>query len=130
MDLGSGDSRMLMLMEEKENQEPLPDITNDSYGHLSNSPDSYEIFDAPPQRMSDTLEHESMEDQRGRLPVRLCKEAFARVIENFERKLTTEFHYLPEDRKITLNEALFAQAKMFRKVVEGNIQVYQPLLLR
>ncbi len=106
-----------------------PDVTADRYGLLAN-PDCTETFDLPPQRMADSPEEEEMEKQAGKLPVKLKPKAFARVIENFERKLTTEFHYLPEDRKITLNDALISQAGMYRKLVEGAIKEYQPLTLR
>jgi len=48
----------------------------------------------------------------------------------FERKMTTEFHYPPEERTITYGDALVAQAGMYRKVIEGSLRVYQPLLLK
>lgn len=80
--------------------------------------------------MADTPDEEEMEKQAGKLPVKLKPEAFTRVIENFERKLTTEFHYLPEDQKTTLNDALISQAGMYRKLIEGSRREYQPLLLR
>jgi CRISPR-associated protein Cas1 len=63
-------------------------------------------------------------------PVKLRPEAFQRVIENFERKLTTEFYYAPTERTITYAEALIHQANHFRKVIEGEAKVYQPLLLK
>jgi len=111
-------------------QEPAsPDVTRDRYGHLTDL-DSSEMFDVPPQKMDDSLVESSVEEHRGKLPVKLKPAAFARVIENFERKLTTEFHYLPEDRKITLNDALVSQARMYRKLIEGSVQEYQPLPLR
>ncbi len=108
---------------------PAPDVTRDAYGHLTNL-ESNKMFDVPPQRMDDNPEAAGMEEHRGKLPVKLKPDAFARVIENFERKLTTTFHYLPEDRKMTLNDALAAQAGMYRKLVEGSLEEYQPLALR
>ncbi len=113
--------------EVKENN--VPDVTLDPYGLMTNL-DSGELFDAPPQRMDDNFEQADMEDNRGKLPVKLKPEAFTRVIENFERKMTTEFHYLPANRKISYNDALVAQAGMYRKLVEGAIQEYQPLSLK
>ncbi len=106
-----------------------PDVTADRYGLLADL-DCTATFDLPPQRMADTPDEEEMEKQAGKLPVKLKPKAFTRVIENFERKLTTEFHYLPEDRKITLNDALISQAGMYRKLIEGSLQEYQPLPLR
>lgn len=105
------------------------DVTRDPYGLLADL-DSSESFDVPPQRMDDNPDEVEMEKHRGKPPVKLKPDAFARVIENFERKLTTEFHYLPEDRKITLNDALVAQAGMYRKLIEGSVLEYQPLPLR
>ncbi len=107
-----------------------PDITADPYGHMADL-NSTEQFDLPSQRMGDdTMEDLILEDSGGKPSVQLTSEAFRRVIENFERKMTTEFHYLPEERKITYADALAAQAGMYRKVIEGSLRVYQPLLLK
>lgn len=106
-----------------------PDVTRDPYGLMTDL-DSSELFDAPPQKMAETLDEQECEDSRGKPAVKLKPEAFARVVENFERKLTTEFHYLPQDRKITYSDALIAQAGMYRKLVEGSVNEYQPLLLK
>lgn len=106
-----------------------PDISRDPYGLFSDM-ESGEACDLPPQKVGDTTEDEKMEMPDGKPPVLLTSGAFARVLENFERKMATEFHYLPEDRKITLNDALTAQAGMFRKLVEGALREYQPLALR
>jgi len=62
--------------------------------------------------------------------VKLNDDAFRRVIENFERKMTTEFFYPPEEKIITYADALVAQAAMYRKVIEGSLRVYQPLTLK
>ncbi len=120
----------MIKIDKKETQNPpAPDVTRDPYGHLVDL-DSNGAFDVPPQRMVDNPEAAKVEAHQGKLPVKLKPDAFARVIENFERKLTTKFHYLPEDRKMTLNDALVAQAGMYRKLVEGSMQEYQPLALR
>lgn len=107
-----------------------PDVTADSYGHMSDL-DSGAHFDLPSQRMSEDAARDcDMELGGGKPAVKLNNDAFRRVVENFERKMTTEFHYLPEDRTITYAEALVAQAGMYRKVIEGSLRVYQPLLLK
>jgi CRISPR-associated protein Cas1 len=62
--------------------------------------------------------------------VKLKDDAFRRVIEQFEKKLTTEFFHPPAERTITYREALIHQAGRFRKVIEGEVEVYQPLLLK
>lgn len=108
----------------------IPDVTTDPYGLMANL-NSTEHFDLPTQRMGeDTLEEIDVEDGGGKPSVQLTCEAFRRVIENFERKMTTEFHYPPEERTITYADALVAQAGMYRKVIEGSLRVYQPLLLK
>ncbi|RJX26912.1 MAG: CRISPR-associated endonuclease Cas1 [Desulfurivibrio sp.] len=108
----------------------LPDVTADPYGHMSDL-DSNGQFDVPSQRMGEeTPDDLDMESSNGRPAVKLNDDAFRRVVENFERKLTTEFYYAPEERTITYAEALVAQAGMYRKVVEGSLLVYQPLQLK
>ncbi|MFZ5764045.1 MAG: CRISPR-associated endonuclease Cas1 [Thermodesulfobacteriota bacterium] len=109
---------------------PAPDITADPYGHMSDL-DSSGQFDVPPQRMGgDNPDEAEAEDSGGKPAVKLKDDAFRRVVENFERKLTTEFFYPPEERVITYADALVAQAGMYRKVVEGSLLVYQPLQLK
>ncbi|MFO7761025.1 MAG: CRISPR-associated endonuclease Cas1 [Desulfobia sp.] len=109
-------------------KEEAPDVSRDLYGHISDT-ESKELFDLPPQRMTEEAVDEA-EEGGGKPPVRLVPAALRRVIENFERKLTTEFHYEPYDRKITYAEALRAQAGQYRKRVEGDIKIYEPLLLK
>ena len=106
----------------------MPDVTSDGLGQISDS-ESGEFFDVPSQRMEEKRE-EKKYDKSGKLPVKLTSPAMHRVIENFERKLTTEFYYEPYDRKIIYGEALIAQAGLFRKYVEGEINIYEPLLLK
>ncbi len=104
------------------------DVTRDSLGRM-NDPESCELFDVPSQRMEEK-EEEKKYDKSGKLPVKLTPEAMHRVIENFERKLTSEFRYEPYDKTITYGEALIAQAGQFRKYLEGEISIYEPLLLK
>lgn len=116
--------------ENEESAEPAPDVTADPYGHMADL-DSRELFDLPSQRMGEGDAHDiEAEHSGGKQAVRLVEGAFRRVIENFERKMTTEFYYPPEERTITYADALVAQAAMYRRVVEGELRVYQPLQLR
>lgn len=110
-------------------QSSPPDVTSDTYGLMANL-DDHGQFDVPAQRMNDTLADAGEEDGRGKPAVKLVPDAFKRVIENFERKMGAEFFYVPLDRNITYNEALVEQAGMYRKLVEGSLQNYQPLLLK
>jgi CRISPR-associated protein Cas1 len=52
------------------------------------------------------------------------------VIEAFEKKLTTSFYYPPAGRKLTYSDVLVYQAGHYRKVIEGEAAVYQPVLLK
>ncbi|MGB9591693.1 MAG: CRISPR-associated endonuclease Cas1, partial [Candidatus Kryptoniota bacterium] len=106
------------------------DVTSDPYGHMTDL-DSSDQFDVPVQRMGEeTMYDLETEDTRGKPAVLLTPGAFRRVIENFERKMTTEFYYAPEERTITYADAMVSQAGMYRKVIEGSLKVYQPLLLK
>jgi len=118
-------------VEKKQTKEtPEPDVTADPYGHMANL-DSRAHFDLPEQRMVDTpMEQQDLEINEGKPAVKLNDEAFRRVIENFERKMTTEFYYPPEEKTITYADALIAQAAQYRKVIEGSLRVYQPLILK
>lgn len=110
--------------------QPCPDVTADPYGHMANL-DSREQFDLPEQRMAHDLGQQlDPESGEGNPAVKLNDEAFRRVVENFERKMTTEFYYPPEEKTITYGDALVAQAAMYRKVIEGSLRVYQPLTLK
>lgn len=111
-----------------EQQEAQPDVTRDPYGLVSNTDDSADFFDLPPQRVDEGGEVNRQSD--GKYPVKLRPEALNKVIENFERKLTTKFYYEPYDRKITYAEALTAQAGQYRKLTEGSLAVYEPILLK
>jgi CRISPR-associated protein Cas1 len=62
--------------------------------------------------------------------VKTQDDAFRRVIDSFEKKLTTEFFHPPAERQLTYGEAIIYQANQFRKVIEGEAEVYQPLLLK
>ena len=110
--------------------ESAPIVGVDPYGNMADL-DSREQFDLPTQRMGGETVHDlDLEDTDGKPAVKLNGDAFRRVVENFERKMTTEFHYPPEERRITYADALVAQAGMYRKVIEGSLKVYQPMLLK
>jgi CRISPR-associated protein Cas1 len=105
-----------------------PDVTRDPFG-LMQLTEKDACFDLPEQRMDDSL-RDQVAKYSTRLPVRLKPEPFNRVIAHFERKLTTEFYYPLQDRKISYADALIAQAGQYRKLVEGSLETYQPLLLK
>jgi CRISPR-associated protein Cas1 len=106
---------------------PAPDVTKDPIGLISGTPADADSFDLPEQRMDSG---ELPAGGAGKYPVKLKSDAFRRVIEAFEKKLTTEFFYPSAERTITYGEALIYQAGHFRKVIEGEAEVYRPLLLK
>jgi CRISPR-associated protein Cas1 len=105
-----------------------PDITMDPIGLISLNDGDSDCFDLPEQRMEAVSV--TAEQVTGKYPVKLSPEAFKRVIDSFEKKLTTTFHYPPAGRQLTYGDAIIFQAGRFRKVIEGEVDVYQPLLLK
>jgi CRISPR-associated protein Cas1 len=112
--------------EVEESQRALPDVSADPIGRISFSEEDSVSFDIPEQRM----EESTVSRPSGRYPVKLKPEAFKRVIEAFEKKLTTEFYYPPAEKTLTYAEALFFQAGHYRKVIEGEVKTYSPVLLK
>lgn len=105
-----------------------PDITADPIGLISLNDGDSDCFDLPEQRME--AGPIAAEQVTGKYPVKLSPEAFKRVIDAFEKKLTTSFHHPAAGRQLTYGDAIIFQAGRFRKVIEGEVDVYQPLLLK
>lgn len=104
----------------------MPDVSADPIGRISFNAEDSVAFDIPEQRMDESVEDRSA----GKYPVRLQPDAFKRVIEAFERKLTTEFYYPLAEKTLTYADALIYQAGHYRKVIEGEAIFYQPVLLK
>jgi CRISPR-associated protein Cas1 len=104
----------------------MPDVSADPIGRISFNAEDSASFDIPEQRMEDSVEAR----RAGKYPVRLQPDAFKRVIEAFERKLTTEFYYPLAEKTLTYADALIYQAGHYRKVIEGEAILYQPVLLK
>ena len=110
-------------------EERIADVTMDPIGRISGTADDAECFDLPDQRM----EEEGVQPAArptAKYPVKLHPPAFQRVLEAFEKKLTTTFFYPPAERQLTYADALIFQAAHCRKVIEGVSAVYQPVLLK
>jgi len=103
------------------------DVSRDPIGWISGSEADSVVFDIPEQHMNDT---QAAQRPAGKYPVKLQPDAFKRVIEAFEKKLTTEFYYPPAERTLTYADALIYQAGRYRKVIEGEAEVYRPVLLK
>jgi len=103
------------------------DVSRDPIGWISGSEADSVVFDIPEQHMNDT---QAAQRPAGKYPVKLQPDAFKRVIEAFEKKLTTEFYYPPAERTLSYADALIYQAGHYRKVIEGEAEVYRPVLLK
>ena len=99
---------------------------NDPLGRM-NCCDAEAVFDIPSQQ---TLSPEETGTTGNKLSIKLYPEAFRQVLTAFERKLATEFFHPLAERKISYADALVFQARQYRRVVEGEITEYQPLLLK
>ena len=87
-----------------------------------------ELFDLPEQKVDGD---DRIEEERPALPaVQLHNDALGRVIKAFERKMGTEFYHPLAERKLTYSESMVFQARLYRKVVEGEAAEYHPLLLK
>lgn len=60
----------------------------------------------------------------------LSQEAMKKVIGEFTKKMDSEFYHHAAQRKISHSEALHFQANHYRRVIEGEISDYQPLIYR
>ena len=110
-------------------EERIADVTQDPIGRISGTANDAECFALPDQRME---EEGALPAARptAKYPVKLHADAFQRVLEAFEKKLTTTFFYPPAERQLTYADALIFQAAHCRKVIEGEAAVYQPVLLK
>jgi CRISPR-associated protein Cas1 len=73
---------------------------------------------------------EGLEEKTGKAAIRLFPEAFRKLLIAFEKKLQTEFFQPQAEKRMTYAEALVFQARQYRRLVEGEISVYSPFLLR
>jgi len=112
-----------------ESQEDMPDVSKDPIGLISPVVEDENCFDMPEQRIGHEGQ-ESADRSSGKYPVRLNNDSFRKVIDAFEKKLTTEFYYPPADRRLTYGDVMLFQADHFRRVLQGEAAVYQPLQLK
>lgn len=68
--------------------------------------------------------------QPERAAVRLYPPAFKRVVAAFEKKLADQVFHPGAERRLSYSEGLVFQARQFRRVIEGKIDDYQPLLIK
>lgn len=106
----------------------VADVSRDPIGLISGVSQESAVFDMPEQRIDEAASGDAK--PTGKYPVKLLGPAFERVLAAFEKKLTTSFYYPPAERHLTYAEALIYQTAHFRKVIEGEAAVYQPVLLK
>jgi CRISP-associated protein Cas1 len=94
--------------------------------HAIDVPRDKDLFDMPEQ----PLPRGEGDAPEGKRPLRLSREAMKRVITAFEKKMDAEFHHPLAERTLTYAQAMVFQARLYRRVVEGEAATYQPLLLR
>lgn len=104
------------------------DVTADPIGLITMNDAEPDNFDLPEQRMEEAPD--SAKQITGKYPVKLQPNAFRRVIDAFEKKLTTTFFYPLAERHLTYGDVIIFQAGYYRKVLEGQVDVYQPILLK
>lgn len=107
----------------------LQEVVNDSIGTMSETEDASELFDMPVQVVAPAPEEEEVSVD-GKLPVRLTPEAFKRVITMFENKMNSEITHPETGTKMSWQEAMVYQARQLRRIIEGEVSVYRPILLR
>ncbi|MCD6273908.1 MAG: CRISPR-associated endonuclease Cas1 [Deltaproteobacteria bacterium] len=110
------------------NLENAADVSKDPIGLISMDNTGEREFDLPEQRMG--ADAEATPAVTGKYPVKLESNAFKRVIDAFEKKLTTSFYHPLAERQLTFGDAIIFQAGHYRKVIEGEADVYQPVLLK
>lgn len=104
----------------------LTAVLNDPVGQM-NSCDAEAVFDIPSQQ---TLAADETAATGNKPRIKLTPGAFRQVLTAFERKLATEFYHPLAEKRLSYAEALVFQARQYRRVVEGEIVEYQPLLLK
>ena len=108
--------------------ENIADVTKDPIGLISINESESNEFDLPEQKIE--TEQKTSPEITGKYPVKLKQDAFKQVIDAFEKKLTTEFYHPIAERELTFADAIIFQAGYFRRLVEGTVEVYQPVLLK
>ena len=121
------DFQIKALEKKSHANQTLPDVSKDPIGMITMQDSDIGCFDMPEQRMEI---NPSLNQSSGGYPIRLKNDAFKRVIDAFEKKLTTSFYYPPADTELSYNDAIYYQARHYRKIIEGEIKHYQPILLK
>jgi len=104
----------------------LERVLSDSIGRMSNC-DAEGLFDIPSQQVVEDTLHQNT---TAKISIRLTAEAFRKVLTVFEKKMATEIFHPLAEKRMTYGDALVYQVRLYRRVVEGALSDYQPLLLK
>lgn len=104
----------------------LTSVLHDPIGLMSPEVSVSDIRDLPGEQLGAS----PVEGAQGKRPLLLRKAAFTRVLTAFSRKMETEFFHPAAERHMTYVDALVFQARQYRRMVEGEVGEYAPLMLR
>ena len=105
----------------------IDSAVNDSIGKMNLTSDD-DSFDIPEQRMEQDYQVDGTTSSKP--SVKLHTDAFGKVVKAFEKKISTEFYHPIAEKKMNYGDAMIFQARLYRKVVEGEAAEYHPLLLK
>ncbi len=106
-----------------ESPDPLENAANDPLGRMTME-DATELADLPGEQLPPTP------DRPAKPAVLLGAAALRRVLAAFSKRMETTFFHAGAAKGVTYAQAMEIQARLYRRVVEGQSDVYQPLLLR
>lgn len=111
-----------------EDEMPDFDVATDPIGVFSMQDADEKFFDLPEQRVDagDNLDAAAS----GKHPVKLTAEALKKVINAFEKKLKASFFHPNAGKELSYEESLNYQAAQFRRLIEGEIDQYQPIIMK
>ena len=107
-------------------REPEPDVQKDPLGQMSDVP--AEFTEGCEADIEEGLGDDDGDDRV--YPVRLKEDGLKKLLHQFERKMKTKFFYEPLGRNIDYHKALYEQAKLYAKVIKGEVESYKPLRMQ
>ena len=102
-------------------------VLQDPLGLMSAEGTREDVNDLPGDQLTTPLEDSPAPGKR---PVLLRKEAFKKVLTAFSQKMESEFFHPGAGRQMSYNDAMVFQARYYRRLVEGEVEDYVPLMLR
>ena len=105
-----------------------PDVLSDPIGQMTEVPEDFlkgceGDFDAG-------VDEDEEPEKEKVYPVRLKEEALKKLLHQFERKMKTKFFYEPLGRTIDYSKALHEQARLYARVIKGEVERYKPLQMQ